>query len=169
MGQLWPTSFRLGEYYMTGDKEDMGATVISFTHREAKQIIDKLADIDSKFDAVNLKLGKLDVVAERIKHLNDLHVDTQKRVEALETRERDKERDLQFAVAQAREFKELKPQIVQNTNFATVANRVVNWVGGITATIVAAAIISGNEPQKIISREDVKVKREASEVIHNGS
>lgn len=143
--------------------------VVPFTHREAKQILDKLSDLDNKFTTIQSSLSKLDVIDERIQHLNTLHVDLKKRVEDLEKRERDKERDFQFAVSQAREFKELKPQIANNTTYTSLGKSIINWVGVIAAAIVTAAILTDREPTKFIYRDELKSKKEAIEVIENGS
>lgn len=162
---------------MTGDRDnnDMGPqnNVLPFSHADANKIFQEISNvnkqfssINEKFDSINEKLSDLVRIEEKVLNLTESHVMLRGRVEDMEARERRSERDLMFAVQQAREFNQIKDSI--STNIANTdtnkdyLRQVINWIGAIASAVVIAAILNNKEPKTTVYRDahkqELKVK-----------
>ena len=147
---------------MSDDKDrecDMNSPskVIQFSSNEVHRIFQEISGI-------NEKLTTLVRIEEKVLNLTELHTNLRIRLENVESRERKNERDMSFALQQAREFNKIKDSIITNvaTNTANTANTKsilqtgIHWVGAITSAIVIAAILNNNEPKTQVTRDDHK-------------
>lgn len=152
---------------MSGDNEresemDQQSKVIQLNSNDIHRIFQEISAIKDQFTSINEKLTGVVRIEEKVSNLSELHTNLRDRLENMEERERISERELAYALQQAREFDKIKDSITVNkTNNANVKNalsNIIHWVGAIASAIVIAAILNNNEPKTPVTRDDHKTE-----------